>query len=46
MTDYYPLIARAVEGLDRSTGEARAGRYTNGRATRSSRNCAQTSRRS
>ena len=27
MTDYYPLIARAVEVLDRSTGEARRAVY-------------------
>jgi hypothetical protein len=27
MTDYYPLIARAVEVLDRSTGEARRALY-------------------
>ena len=29
MTDYYPLIARAVEELGRSTGEARS-RFTSG----------------
>ena len=27
MTDYYPLIARAVEGLDSSTGEVRRALY-------------------
>ena len=31
MTDYYPLIARAVEGLDRSTGEARRALYERAR---------------
>ena len=30
MTDYHPLIARAVEGLDRSTGEARRALYRTG----------------
>ena len=42
--DYYPLIARAVERLDRSTGKL-AGRSTSGRA-KPSRNCAPTSSRS
>src|SRR5262249_42051806 len=32
MTDYHPLIARAVEGLDRSTGEARRGLYERARS--------------
>ena len=31
MTDYYPLIARAVEVLDRSTGEARRALYERAR---------------
>jgi hypothetical protein len=31
MTDYYPLIARAVEELDRSTGEARRALYERAR---------------
>ena len=31
MTDYHPLIARAVEGLDRSTGEARCALYERAR---------------
>ncbi len=31
MTDYQPLIARAVEGLDRSTGEARRALYERAR---------------
>ena len=31
MTDYHPLIARAVEGLDRSTGEARRALYERAR---------------
>ena len=31
MTDYYPLIVRAVEGLDRSTGEARRALYERAR---------------
>ena len=31
MTDYHPLIARAVEGLDRSTGEARWALYERAR---------------
>ena len=31
MTDYHPLIARAVEGLDRSTGEARCALYEQAR---------------
>ena len=42
--DYYPLIARAVERLDRSTGEL-AGRFTSERA-KPSRNCTPTSPRS
>lgn len=32
MADYHPLIARAVEGLDNSTGEARRGLYERARA--------------
>jgi hypothetical protein len=32
MTDYYPLIARAVEGLARNTGEARRALYERARA--------------
>ena len=31
MTDYHPLIARAVEGLDRGTGEARRALYERAR---------------
>src|SRR5579872_4607252 len=31
MTDYLPLIARAVEGLDQSTGEARRALYERAR---------------
>ena len=31
MNAYYPLIARAVERLDRSTGEARRGGYERAR---------------
>ena len=31
MTDYYPLIARAVEGLDSSTGEVRRALYERAR---------------
>ncbi len=31
MTDYYPLIARAVTGLDKSTGEARRALYERAR---------------
>ena len=31
MNDYYPLIARAVERLDRSTGEARRAVYERAR---------------
>jgi hypothetical protein len=31
MTDYHPLIARAVEGLGKSTGEARRGLYERAR---------------
>jgi hypothetical protein len=31
MTDYHPLIARAVEGLQKSTGEARRGLYERAR---------------
>ncbi|HML07425.1 MAG TPA: hypothetical protein VK430_04765 [Xanthobacteraceae bacterium] len=31
MTDYHPLIARAVDGLDRSTGEARRALYERAR---------------
>ena len=31
MTDYHPLIARAVEGLDNSTGEARRALYERAR---------------
>src|SRR5579863_8519910 len=30
-TDYHPLIARAVEGLQKSTGEARRGLYERAR---------------
>ncbi|MFZ3309896.1 MAG: hypothetical protein WA280_11075, partial [Xanthobacteraceae bacterium] len=32
MADYHPLIARAVESLDHSTGEARRGLYERARA--------------
>ena len=32
MADYYPLIARAVAGLDRSTGEIRRVLYERARA--------------
>ncbi|MDR3421103.1 MAG: hypothetical protein P4L80_07685, partial [Xanthobacteraceae bacterium] len=32
MTDYHPLITRAVEGLDKSTGEARRALYERARA--------------
>src|ERR1044071_1013342 len=31
MADYYPLIARAVNGLDKSTGEARRALYERAR---------------
>src|SRR5271170_7771622 len=31
MTDYHPLIARAVEGLEKSTGEARRALYERAR---------------
>ena len=31
MTDYFPLIARAVEGLDANTGEARRALYERAR---------------
>ncbi|MGB6542473.1 MAG: hypothetical protein WBF03_16570, partial [Xanthobacteraceae bacterium] len=31
MTDYHPLIVRAVEGLDKSTGEARRALYERAR---------------
>ena len=31
MTDYHPLISRAVEGLERSTGEARRALYERAR---------------
>src|SRR6186997_1940785 len=31
MADYYPLIARAVTGLDKSTGEARRALYERAR---------------
>src|SRR5271167_412661 len=31
MTDYHPLIARAVEGLERSTGEGRRALYERAR---------------
>src|SRR5215469_7633727 len=31
MADYYPLIAKAVTGLDKSTGEARRGLYERAR---------------
>jgi len=31
MTDYQPLIARAVDGLEKSTGEARRGLYERAR---------------
>jgi hypothetical protein len=31
MTDYYPLLKRAVEGLDKSTGEARRSLYERAR---------------
>ena len=44
MNDYYPLIARAVERLDRSTGETRRAVYE--RAAQPSRNCSPTSPRS
>src|SRR3974390_1382821 len=33
MTDYHPLIARAVDGLERSTGEARRALYERARTT-------------
>jgi hypothetical protein len=33
MTDYLPLIARAVEGLDKNSGEARRALYERARAT-------------
>src|SRR5580704_17349218 len=32
MTDYQPLIARAIEGLGKSTGEARRGLYERARS--------------
>src|SRR5271167_3957659 len=32
MTDYHPLIARAVEGLDKSSGEARRTLYERARS--------------
>src|SRR5438105_4336650 len=32
MTDYYPLIARAVAGLEKNTGESRRGLYERARA--------------
>src|SRR5581483_6742220 len=32
MTDYQPLIARAVEGLGKSSGEARRGLYERARS--------------
>ena len=32
MTDYYPLIARAVTALDKNTGEARRGLYERARS--------------
>src|ERR1700722_15295602 len=32
MTDYQPLIARAVDGLGKSTGEARRGLYERARS--------------
>src|ERR1700684_3104870 len=32
MTDYHPLIARAVEGLQKSTGEARRSLYERARS--------------
>ena len=31
MTDYHPLISRAVEGLERNTGEARRALYERAR---------------
>ncbi len=31
MADYYPLIAKAVTGLDKSTGEARRALYERAR---------------
>src|ERR1700730_10546308 len=34
MADYYPLIAKAVSGLDKSTGEARRALYDRGRRAR------------
>jgi hypothetical protein len=38
MTDYYPLIAKAVTGFEKSTGEARRALYDRARSW--SRNCA------
>jgi hypothetical protein len=32
MADYYPLIAKAVTGLEKSTGEARRGLYDRARS--------------